>query len=315
MKFKVSTLVGLGFVIFLNANCIFLADTSDIQRRYSDSELAFRRPYLLTGDQITEIAIEKSEPKIQSIETIEQFRAHLELKRAQYKSLLQKVEQRQANDREGTEEKFQAERAKGAPDYDGIPTYVFYEKDKTYLHQKIKNVEAELGILESCSAHAQFHRPYVSAVATVPVDFKNDFIIACDNYIRAVSRIKQRKGWSNDPGSVPLLQLVLTQFDALKSKHTAFKNFSWTNPEDRALQKMIDAIRYIVLGVIDLLDGRFTVRAINRDAEKFLRSVSPGKALAGFMQDTINEVTRIRGRFMPMLDEVTSIVTGPYLGM
>src|SRR5262249_4202222 len=120
---------------------------------------------------------------------------------------------------------------------------------------------------------------------------------------------------SGDPASVPLLRLALTQFDDLKSKHMGFKNFSWANPEDRALQNMIGMVKYILLGVIDQLDGRLIFRAVNRDAAKLLRNASPGKALACFLQDNINEVTRMRGRFMPMLNEVTSVITGPYLGM
>jgi len=144
--------------ILLIANCVMCADTSEIKRRYSDREMALARPNLFTRDQIAEMAIVKPEPEVQTIATIEQFIAHLESKRAQYESLLKRVEQKQANDREGTEEKFKAERAKGGPQYDGMPRYVSYEKDKAKLCKKIQNTENELSILRSCSGHSHKKR-------------------------------------------------------------------------------------------------------------------------------------------------------------
>lgn len=138
------------YVILLVASCPVLADISAIKRRYSDREMALRRPGL-TAEMLANLAIVEPEPEIPSIATIEQFIAHLESKLAQYKSLLQRVEQTQANDREGTEEKFKAERAKGGPQYDGPPPYVGYERDKAKLRKKIQNTENKLSILRSCS--------------------------------------------------------------------------------------------------------------------------------------------------------------------
>lgn len=152
----------ISYMILSIASCLVLADTSDIKRRYSDRELARFRPDLFTRDQIADMALVKSEPEIQSIETIEQFIAHSESKLAQYQSLLKKVEQWQASDREGTKEKFKAERAKGGPQYDGIPPYVYYEKDKAHLRKKIQNAEKKLIILQSCSGRSNKKRRCVS---------------------------------------------------------------------------------------------------------------------------------------------------------
>lgn len=144
--------------ILLIASCMMRADTSDIKKRYSDRELARFRPDLFTRDQIADMALVRSEPEMQSIETREQFIAHIESKLAQYQSLLKKVEQRQASDREGTKEKFKAERAKGGPQYDGMPPYVYYEKDKAHLRKKIQNAEKKLSILQSCSGRSNKKR-------------------------------------------------------------------------------------------------------------------------------------------------------------
>jgi hypothetical protein len=144
--------------ILLFANCMVSADISAIKRRYSDREMALRRRDKLTAEMVAEMAIVKPEPEIQIIETMEQFITHLESKLAQYKSLLQRVEQTQANDREGTEEKFKAERAKGGPQYDGPPPYVSYERDKAKLRKKIQNAENKLSILRSCSGRSSKKR-------------------------------------------------------------------------------------------------------------------------------------------------------------
>jgi hypothetical protein len=76
------------YVILLIASCPALADISAIKRRYSDREMALRRPDL-TAEMLANLAIVEPEPEIQIIETREQFIAHLESKLAQYKSLLQ----------------------------------------------------------------------------------------------------------------------------------------------------------------------------------------------------------------------------------
>ncbi len=132
-------------------SCQVFADTLDIKRRYSDREIARFRPDLFTRDQIADMALVKpEEPEMHNIETRGQFIAHIESKLAQYQSLLKKVEQIQASDREGTKEKFKVERAKGGLEYDGFPPYVSYERDKAYLRKKIHRAKNKLSILRSC---------------------------------------------------------------------------------------------------------------------------------------------------------------------
>lgn len=299
------------YVIVLITGCMALADTSDMRRRYSGRELARSRPDLFTRDQIADmmIAVEQ-EPEIQSIKTIGQFIAHIESKLAGYQSLLKKIEQRQANDREGTEEKFEAERAKGGPEYDGLPPYVFYERDKAHLRKKIQNAENELSILQSCSMSSSTTKQST----LVPEGFYDDFLRACSNYDVAVSHIPALEHGEQFDMDTRSLRMVLQQFEKLKLKHKQLaKPNSFSKSEDEALYKFFEGVESLLHSVIYLVGpSRIrkikNIKVIDMHAKKALASDEPGIILMKILKDKIGVVARFNGRYATMLDDVAAII-------
>jgi len=103
----------------------------------------------LTPEEISR-AVRGEPEQIPAIRTVNQFIKHVESKLAKYQKMLKQVEQEQARNREGTEEKFEAERAKGGPQADGPPAWIFYEKRKEKLNKKIENAKSKICILKQC---------------------------------------------------------------------------------------------------------------------------------------------------------------------
>lgn len=113
-------------------------------------ELFIQSNDTLTSEEISR-AIRGEPEQIPTISTVHQFIKHVESKLKKYQSMLKQVEREQARNREGTKEKYEAERAKGGPQADGPPAWIFYEKRKEKLNKKIENAKSKLGILKKCS--------------------------------------------------------------------------------------------------------------------------------------------------------------------
>jgi hypothetical protein len=153
-KLYITATLALCVVVIVGAGPWQKCDESCVENR-SRTMIAYPSEYIQPSATLTpeehSRAVRGEPEQIPVIKTVNQFIKHIESKLARYQKMLKQVEQEQARNREGTEEKFEAERAKGGPQADGPPAWIFYEKRKEKLNKKIQNAESKIGILKKCS--------------------------------------------------------------------------------------------------------------------------------------------------------------------